>query len=110
MALIVGFVVFLVVGAPIGVIALVAGALIELGELYLWTRYLGRFRVRTGVEGLVGEKGWVIAACRPDGKVRVRGEIWQASCPEPGGLAEGAEIEVVAVDGLRVTVRELDPR
>ena len=109
MVLIAGFIVFVVVGGPIGVAAIVVGALMEVGELYLWSRYLGRIRVRTGVEGLVGEKGWVISECRPDGKVRVRGEIWQADCEEPGGLDEGAEIEVTAVDGLRVTVRALRP-
>ena len=108
MALIAGFVVFVVVGGPIGIAAIVAGALMELGELYLWSRYLGRIRVRTGVEGLVGEKGWTISECRPDGKVRVHGEIWQAVSEEPGGLAEGTEIEVTAVEGLRVTVRALE--
>lgn len=107
MALIVGFIVFVVVGGPLGVAALVAGGLMEVGELYLWTRYLGRFRVRTGVEGLVGERGWVIAECRPLGKVRVRGEIWQALSEDEQGLGEGTEIEVTAVEGLRVTVRAL---
>ena len=108
MALVVGFIVFAVVGGAVGIAALAIGAVIELGELYLWTRYLGRFRVKTGVEGLVGERGWVIAECRPAGMVRVRGELWQASCEEPNGLAEGAEVEVTAVEGLRVAVRALD--
>ena len=108
MALIVGFIVFVVVGGPLGIAAIVAGALMELGELYLWSRYLGRFRVKTGVEGLVGERGWTISECRPEGRVRVHGEIWRATCEEPGGLAEGTEVEVTAVAGLRVTVRALD--
>jgi membrane protein implicated in regulation of membrane protease activity len=106
-ALVAGFAVFVFVGGPVGVAALVAGALMEVGELYLWTRYLGRIRVRTGVEGLVGEKGWVIAECGPLGKVRVRGEIWQALSEGERVLGEGTEIEVTAVEGLRVTVREL---
>lgn len=109
MALIVGFVVFVVVGGPIGVAAIIAGGLVEVGELYLWSRYLGKIRVRTGVEGLLGEKGWVIEECRPIGKVRVRGELWAALSEGERGLDEGTEIEVTAVEGLRVTVRELPP-
>jgi membrane-bound ClpP family serine protease len=107
LALIVGFVVFVVVGGPIGVAAVIVGGLMEVGELYLWSRYLGKIRVRTGVEGLIGEKGWVIEECRPLGKVRVRGELWAALSEGEQGLDEGTEIEVTAVEGLRVTVREL---
>ena len=107
MALVVGFIIFAVVGGEIGVAALAIGAVIELGELYLWTRYLSRFRVKTGVEALVGEHGWTTSECRPAGMVRVRGELWQATCEEPDGLPEGAEIEVTAVEGLRVKVRAL---
>ena len=50
MALVVGFVLFAILDPPLGVIALVAGALLEIGEAVFWTRYLRRYRVRTGVE------------------------------------------------------------
>ena len=102
MALVAGFVAFALLGPPLGVLALVAGAVIEVGEAYLWTRYLKRIRVRTGVEGLIGERGEAIEACDPRGQVRVRGEIWSAICEPPVGAGDG--VRVVSIDGLTLGV------
>lgn len=104
MALVAGFVAFVLLGSPLGVIALVAGAVIEVGEAVFWYRYLNRIRVRTGVEGLVGERGTVIDPCAPRGRVKVHGEIWSATCPSPGGAGAGETVRVVAVEGLTLTV------
>ena len=35
-------------------VAVVVAALIEVGEVMLWLRFLRRYRVSTGAEGLVG--------------------------------------------------------
>ncbi len=81
---------------------LVAAAFIEVGEIYFWIRFLSRYRVTTGAEGMVGEKGEVIATCDPLGRVRVRGEIWNARCE--GGAEQGERVVVAAVDGLTLVV------
>jgi membrane-bound serine protease (ClpP class) len=60
-------------------------------------------QVRTGVEGLVHERGTARSPLVPRGKVFVHGEIWQAVAEEP--LAAGEPVEVVAVDGLTLRVR-----
>ena len=39
----------------------------------------------------------------PEGKVRVRGELWTARADEP--IARGETVEVVAVDDLSLRVR-----
>lgn len=104
MALVAGFVAFALIDPPLGVIALVAGAVIEVGEAVFWYRYLQRIRVRTGAEGLIGERGSVIDACDPRGRVRVYGEIWNADCAEPGGVAAGETVRIVEVNGLTLTV------
>jgi membrane-bound serine protease (ClpP class) len=59
----------------------------------------------TGVQGMVGEPGRVIAAIAPgaEGSVSTRGEIWRALSDEP--LAEGDAIRVVSVEGLTLRVR-----
>ena len=62
-----------------------------------------RRRVSTGQESLVGEAGEALSELRPDGQVRVHGEIWQASSREP--VAAGASVEVVRVHGLKLEVR-----
>jgi membrane-bound serine protease (ClpP class) len=106
-ALVAGFVALAIFGPPWGIVAIAAGALIEIGELYLWVRYLRRFRVRTGAEGLIGERGEVLAECRPTGSVRVHGEIWKAECE--AGAAVGEAVVVKAVRGLRLAVEPAAP-
>jgi membrane-bound serine protease (ClpP class) len=106
MALVAGFVAFALIDPPLGVIALVVGAVLEVGEAVFWTRYLRRIRVRTGVEGLIGERARAIEDCRPDGRVRARGEIWRGICPQ--GAAAGDALRVVAVEGLTLRVAPAD--
>ena len=77
--------------------------LIEVGEVFLWIRFLRRYRVTTGAEGMVGERAEVIGP----GRVRVRGEIWRARGGE--GRGEGETVRVAAVDGLTLVV-EPEPR
>lgn len=62
--------------------------------------------VTTGSEGLVGKLAVVQKPLDPKGMVRVAGEIWQAQI-ESGAqsIAEGVEVEIVAVEGLRLRVR-----
>ncbi len=62
-----------------------------------------RSRVRTGAEGLVTERGVARTALEPRGKVFVHGEIWQAVAESP--VPPEAEVEVVAVEGLKLRVR-----
>ncbi|MCA9753614.1 MAG: nodulation protein NfeD [Gemmatimonadetes bacterium] len=74
----------------------------------LAVRTLGR-KVVTGSEGMVGLVGEVKSALDPKGAVDVRGERWNAVASGGEAIPVGAEVEVVAVDGLRLTVRRSDP-
>jgi membrane protein implicated in regulation of membrane protease activity len=85
-----------------GVVAIAAGIVIEVAELGFWVRFLRRYRVRTGAEGLVGASAEVIEACDPRGRVRLRGEIWHARCAEGAGVGE--RVTVTAVHGLTLEV------
>ena len=87
---------------PLGVIVLAFAAVIEVAEVFLWIKFLRRYRVTTGVEGMVGEVAEVIEDCAPRGRVRVRGESWSArSSPS---AAVGDAVRVAAVDGLTLVV------
>ena len=83
-------------------VALPVAAVIEVGELYFWIRFLRRYRVTTGAEGLVGERAEVIHRCDPEGRARVRGEIWNARCA--AGLAVGDSARIAEVDGLTLVL------
>jgi membrane-bound serine protease (ClpP class) len=87
-----------------GLVAIIAGLTIEVGEAWLWIRLSRRWRVVTGAEGLVGRTAEVVEACRPDGRVRVHGELWNAHCES--GADAGT---TVVVRGVRDLVLEVEP-
>ncbi len=62
-----------------------------------------RRQVRTGVEGMIGERGVVRATINPRGKVFLHGEYWNAVAESP--LDIGEEVEVVGVDGMTLQVK-----
>ncbi len=87
---------------PWGYVAVGAAAVVEVVEVQFWIRFLRRYRVTTGAEGLVGERAEVVEACEPLGCVRVRGELWRARCSTPASA--GRRVRVVAVDGLTLEI------
>jgi membrane-bound serine protease (ClpP class) len=61
-----------------------------------------RNKVTTGQEGLIGETGIVQTPFTPEGKIFIRGEIWNA-VGDPN-LKVGQRVRVTAVDGLTLHV------
>jgi membrane-bound serine protease (ClpP class) len=91
-----------VLSPPIGAAVVVLAAVFEVGEVVFWRRFLRRYRVSTGVEALLGESVEVVEACNPSGRVRVRGELWNARAPQPMQVGEVGR--VTAVDGLTLEI------
>ena len=60
----------------------------------------------TGAAGMIGESGRALTSIGPAtaGRVAVHGEIWDAAADQP--IPEGAPVRVVAIEGLKVTVRQ----
>jgi membrane-bound serine protease (ClpP class) len=85
-----------------GAVAISLGIAIEAGEVYFWIRFLRRYRVQTGAEGLIGARAEVVERCDPNGRVRLRGEIWRARADVPA--ANGEQVRVTGVDGLTLEV------
>jgi membrane-bound serine protease (ClpP class) len=98
MLLLLGIIGLFVLPEPWNVVVVCVAALIEVGEVFFWIKFLRRYRVQTGAEGLIGKRGEVIGP----GRVRVHGEIWSASGEVP--LERGAQVRVAAVDGLTLRV------
>ena len=86
----------------LGLVAVVTGIVVEVAEVGFWVRFLRRYRIRTGVEGLIGEVAEVVSPCAPRGRVRMRGEIWNARCPESAAIGE--RVTVTGVHGLTLDV------
>jgi membrane protein implicated in regulation of membrane protease activity len=92
---------------PWNVVAVCLAALIEVAEVAFWLRFLRRYRVQTGAEGMVGDRAEVLEPIGAEGgRVRVYGEIWAARSSSP--LAAGAKARVTGVDGLTLTVEPED--
>ena len=86
----------------LGLVAVTLGIAVEVAEVGFWMRFLRRYRVRTGVEGLIGTSAEVIEDCDPRGRVRLRGEIWHAECDS--GATVGDRVTVTGVEGLTLRV------
>ncbi|MGH7856537.1 MAG: NfeD family protein, partial [Candidatus Binatia bacterium] len=63
-----------------------------------------RRQIAAGREAMIGKVGTVRHKLAPRGTVSVVGEIWEAMLRDGGELEEGKEIEVVAIEGLRLIV------
>jgi membrane protein implicated in regulation of membrane protease activity len=90
---IVALVALLVLPSPWNIVGFAAGLVCFLGELAYWHRRVRGHRIAVGADTLVGEMGTVVSACRPDGQVRISGEIWAARCET--GVDAGQEVAVV---------------
>ncbi len=88
---------------PWRIVILFCALVIEVGEVFLWIRFLRRYRVTTGAEGMVGERAEVIGP----GRVRFHGAIWNARGGE--GRGAGEIVRVTGVEGLTLVV-ESEPR
>jgi membrane-bound serine protease (ClpP class) len=91
-----------VVSPPWSWVVLAAGVLLEVGESYLFMRWSRRRSTAVGTEVLVGRRAIVSVECRPEGQVRIAGEIWQARCD--AGADVGDAVVVRKVDGLVLVV------
>ena len=92
----------LVAPSPWNLVIVLVGVLLEVGEVIWGRRLARRWRPRTGAEAMIGNRATVVSDCRPDGEVRVHGELWAASCAKGAGVGETVRIE--ALDGLTLIV------
>ncbi|MCS7008101.1 MAG: NfeD family protein [Thermoleophilia bacterium] len=90
---------------PWGLVAVAVGATIEIAETGLFLWWSQRRRASVGAESLEGREGIALGDLRPEGQVKVGGEIWRARCR--GGVDRGARVVVRRVDGLVLEVEPL---
>ena len=91
-----------VLPSPWGVIAVTIALVLDVAEVTVGVWYSKRRKAKVGTESMVGVMGVALGELRPDGQVRVNGEIWRARCDL--GCEAGAPIVVRAVDGLTLEV------
>ena len=92
---------------PWNLAVILGGLAIETGELAWGLRLARRWRPATGAEAMIGRHAEVVSPCRPDGQVRIQGELWQARCA--AGADVGDTVRVDRLDGLALVVSPLSP-
>jgi membrane protein implicated in regulation of membrane protease activity len=108
MLLVLGLAGLFLLPEPWSVVAVCAAALIEVAEVWFWITFLRRYRVQTGAEGMIGERGQALEAVdAASGRVQVFGEIWRARSPG-AAVGAGERVRVVAVEGLTLEVAPED--
>lgn len=105
MLFIAAIVLLLVLPHPWGLVGLTACLVLWLGELYLWNRTVRGRRAAVGAATLIGSEAKVLLACRPDGQIRLKGEIWAARCA--AGADAGETVRVVGRKGLTLQVERV---
>jgi membrane protein implicated in regulation of membrane protease activity len=114
--LIVALVLLFVLPSPWKVVGFAVSLVLFLGELLLWYRLLARAadsvekadrslrrrRLEVDAETLIGQTAIVVSACRPDGRVKLLEEVWEARCAD--GADPGDEVVVAASERLKLVV------
>ena len=102
MALLISILLAFFVPYPWNLLVVLGGVSVEVLEVIWGRRLARRWRPKTGVQTLIGQRAEVVLACRPTGQVRVNGELWEATCE--AGADVGDETVVRAIDGLTLIV------
>ena len=79
--------------------------------LYLKYLYPREKQISTNAQALIGQKGVVIEAidvARGQGRVKVGGEDWKASCRTREHLAVGTKVRVSALEGVTLFVEPIE--
>jgi membrane protein implicated in regulation of membrane protease activity len=84
--------------SPWGIVAILAGGLIDIAESLVLLKWSRRRRAVSGVEALIGKTAVVSSPTQ----VRVAGEIWEVRSDRV--LVPGDEVVVHGVDGLTLLV------
>jgi membrane-bound serine protease (ClpP class) len=105
MLIIAAIVLFFLLPEPWDLVALISGLVLGVGELFLWNRTVKHQRRVVGSETLIGTDAVVLSPCRPDGQVRVEGEVWAAHCD--AGASPGERVRIVGRRNLTLTVEPL---
>lgn len=91
-----------VLPSPWGLVAVVVGGVLDVGEslgLIWWSK---RRRALVGAQTLVGRQAVAVSDLWPEGQVKIDGEVWKAR--SPGGVTTGTAVVVRGVDRLTLEV------
>jgi membrane-bound serine protease (ClpP class) len=109
MILILSIILSLFVPSPWNWVVIGCGLILEVGEVVWGLRLAKRWRPKTGPETMIGQTAEVVTECRPTGQVRVRGELWEATCHAGADVGDTVRItSLESLDELRLVVAPVE--
>ena len=97
-------------GVPLQILLfVVVSLLLLLGTRPFAVKYFNKDRVKTNAESLIGTCGIVQEAIdnrRAAGRVMVNGMEWSARSADDTRIAEGTEVQIEEISGVKLIVRE----
>lgn len=91
-----------VLPSPWGLVAVVVGGVIDVGESVGLMWYSKRRKAAVGAQTLIGRQAIAVGDLWPEGQVKIDGEVWKAR--SPGGVTTGTAVVVRGLDGLTLEV------
>ena len=92
MLIIVAFVLLLFLPSPWNLVAFLVTAPLGIIELLAWNRTVRHRKKAVGAQNLIGRNAVVVSSCRPDGQVRLDGEIWAARSNTGASVHESVSV------------------
>ena len=102
MLIVVAFALLLFLPSPWNLVAFCVAGLLGIVELFAWNQTVRHRRKAVGAGTLIGKNATVVSPCRPEGQVRLDGEIWAAW--SASGAALHDSVSVVGRDRLTLIV------
>lgn len=87
--------------------------LIAIGSFILFypklKKWIEKKKISTNVDSMIGKKGITVKAISPNlmGQVSIEGQIWSALAVDNQPIVEAIPVEVVAVEGVKVLVKQI---
>ena len=100
MLIIVAFVLLLFLPSPWNLVAFLVTVPLGIVELLVWNRTVRHRKKAVGAQTLIGRSAVVVSSCRPDGQVRLGGEIARSNT----GVDLHESVNVVGRDRLTLIV------
>ncbi len=91
---------------PWNLLVVAGGVVAEVGEITWGRRLAKRWRPKTGPEAMIGMPAEVVERLSPRGRVRIKGELWDATAD--AGADVGETVLVRRLDGLTLVVEPSD--
>jgi membrane-bound serine protease (ClpP class) len=89
---------------------IISVAVVVSGFLFIVVRAVykaHRVRPVTGMEGVMDGTATVSSTLKPEGQVKISGEIWGAVSDTGKNIKKGKKVRIKSIDGLVLTVEEI---